>query len=66
MLAVAAHPLVGALAWWAVAIGNTIAAVGMGYYLWRAHPRLRQELKEYGLSEEPADSPARADRQPVG
>jgi hypothetical protein len=70
-LAVAAHPLLGALAWWAVAIGNTIAALGMGYYLWRAHPRLRQELKNHALGEEPLDAPSHdapshAGRQPVG
>src|SRR3989449_9848453 len=39
MLAVLAQPLLGALAWWNVAIGNAIAAYGMGYYLWREHPQ---------------------------
>src|SRR3989442_2585950 len=38
MLAVLAQPLLGALAWWNVAIGNAIAAYGMGYYLWREDP----------------------------
>src|SRR5947199_233989 len=40
MLAVLAQPLLGALAWWYVAIGNAIAAYGMGYYLGREaqHP----------------------------
>src|SRR5438034_720904 len=33
-VAVLAQPLLGALAWWNVAIGNAIAAYGMGYYLW--------------------------------
>jgi hypothetical protein len=37
-------PILGALAWWSVAIGNGIAALVMGYYLWRRHPRLREQL----------------------
>src|SRR5256885_16240671 len=40
MLAVLAQPLLGALAWWNVAIGNAIAAYGMGYYLWRGDPQV--------------------------
>src|SRR5207302_11117956 len=35
LLAVLAQPLLGALTWWNVAIGNAIAAYGMGFYLWR-------------------------------
>src|SRR5256886_5891178 len=38
MLAVLAQPLLGALTWWNVAIGNAIAAYGMGFYLWREDP----------------------------
>src|SRR2546428_9261982 len=44
MLAVLAQPLLGALAWWNVAIGNAIAAYGMGYYLWRAQPHNQKGL----------------------
>lgn len=51
ILAILASPLLGALAWWNVAIGNTIAAAGMGYYLWRMHPKLRAELKAHPLGE---------------
>ena len=29
---------------WAVAVGNLIAAVAMGVYLWRSHPALRSGL----------------------
>ncbi len=44
-LAIAAEFLLGALAWWAIALGNLLAAAGMGaYFLWR-HPRLRKILK---------------------
>jgi hypothetical protein len=63
IVAIAAHPLLGALAWWAVAIGNTIAALGMGYYLWRMHPRLREGLKAYQLGDERLES--RVDHQPT-
>lgn len=38
-----ATPL-GALAWYQVMIGNLIAAVAMGTYLWRVHPMLRDQL----------------------
>jgi putative oxidoreductase len=34
----------GALAWYQVMIGNLIAAVAMGTYLWRVHPLLREQL----------------------
>lgn len=51
VVAVLAQPLLGALAWSNVAIGNLIAAGGMGYYLWRAHPRIRQELAAHPLGE---------------
>jgi hypothetical protein len=44
VVAILAQPLLGALAWWNVAIGNLVAAVGMGAYLWRAHPRIRESL----------------------
>jgi hypothetical protein len=55
ILAVLAHPLLGALTWWNVAIGNAIAAMGMGYFLWRAHPGLRRQLADHPLGE-PMDS----------
>ena len=51
VVAVVAQPLLGALAWWNVAIGNGIAAVGMGYYLWRKHPKLREQLTLHPLGE---------------
>ena len=51
VVALIARPLLGALAWSNVAIGNLIAAAGMGYYLWRAHPRIKQRLVEHPLGE---------------
>jgi len=51
LVALLAKPLLGALAWWNVAIGNAIAAIGMGYYLWREHPKIGEELKRHPLGE---------------
>lgn len=33
------------IAWWSVLAGNLLAAAGMGGYLWRAHPILREEIR---------------------
>ena len=51
MLALLAQPLLGALTWWNVAIGNAIAAYGMGFYLWRQHPKIAETLKLHPLGE---------------
>ena len=37
-------PMLGALGWAQVAVGNLIAAIVMGTYMWRTHPELRSEL----------------------
>jgi hypothetical protein len=34
-----------ALAWYQVMLGNLIAAIGMGLYLWRSHPQLHEQLR---------------------
>jgi hypothetical protein len=51
LVAILAPPLLGALAWWNVAIGNAIAAAAMGYYLWREHPKIGEELRRHPLGE---------------
>jgi hypothetical protein len=51
LIAILARPLLGTLAWWNVAIGNAIAAVAMGYYLWREHPKIGDELRRHPLGE---------------
>lgn len=33
------------LAWWSVLVGNLLAAATMGGYLWRAHPKLREQIR---------------------
>lgn len=40
----AESPTFGRLAWYQVAVGNAIASLAMGYYLWRRHPKLRAGL----------------------
>lgn len=37
-------PLLAELAWINVALGNLIAALGMGAYLWHAHPAIGEQL----------------------
>ena len=37
--------ILGALAWYQILIGNLLAALFMGGYLWRRHPELRVELR---------------------
>ena len=51
IVATVAQPLLGALAWTNVAIGNLLAASVMGYYLWRAHPHIRESLAAHPLGE---------------
>jgi hypothetical protein len=59
-VAVMAQPLLGVLAWTNVAISNAIAAFGMGYYLWRAHPRLREALKQRPLGTTTDEMPSQS------
>jgi hypothetical protein len=51
LVALLAKPLLGYLAWWNVAIGNGLAALAMGYYLWREHPKIAEELRRHPLGE---------------
>jgi hypothetical protein len=38
---------------WAVISANTLAAVSMGYYLWRRHPAFRDSIRETPLGDAP-------------
>ncbi len=51
LVALLAKPLLGYLPWWYVAIGNGLAALGMGYFLWREHPKIGEELRRHPLGE---------------
>ena len=44
LTAILAETTLRSLAWYQVAVGNLLAAVTMGLYLWRTHPALRQEF----------------------
>lgn len=37
------------LAWWSVLAGNLLAALSMGAYLWKRHPKLRESLNDEAL-----------------
>jgi len=51
LVATIAQPLLGALAWTNVAIGNLLAAAGMGYYLLKVHPHIREAMAAHPLGE---------------
>jgi hypothetical protein len=44
IIAVLAETQMKSLAWYQIAAGNFLAAVSMGWYLWKAHPALKTEL----------------------
>lgn len=44
LMAVSAEFLLSSLAWWAIVMGNVLATVTMGSYLWVKHPKLRLAL----------------------
>ncbi len=50
-----ALPLLGPTAWWEIGLASVLAAVGMGWYLLRLHPALRQELHDIPMGEVPRD-----------
>jgi len=58
VIAVAFSPVSGALAGINVAVGNLIAAGGMGYYLWRTNPVLRDTLQRHRAGGSSDDDPA--------
>lgn len=48
-IALVAEFLLGALAWWTILIGNLLATLAMGWYLWRKHPKVRAALADHPL-----------------
>jgi len=49
LIAMLGNWLMAELAWWSLLAGNLLAAVGIGLYMWRVHPKLRQELSDDAL-----------------
>jgi hypothetical protein len=45
--------LMQALAWWAILVGNILAAIAMGVFLRRQHPEISRSLEEDALWSEP-------------
>ena len=45
------------LAWWSVFAGNLLAGLAMGWWLWRAHPRIREGLTHEALWEPDRKAP---------
>ena len=52
LVAIAASWILGTFAWWAIIVGNVLAAIGMGAYLWKMHPALQNTMR--GPLERPA------------
>jgi len=52
-MALLARPLLGELAWWHIGAGSFTAVVGMGWYLFTAHPLLRRELRQIPMGDAP-------------
>lgn len=48
LVTVLGDPRTGALPWTSILAGNLVAALGMGVYLHRAHPRLWAEVRRHG------------------
>ena len=44
LMALSAEFLLSSLAWWAIVVGNVLATLSMGFYLWTKHPNLRAAL----------------------
>jgi hypothetical protein len=52
-MALLARPLLGDFAWWHIGAGSFAAVVGMGWYLFTAHPLLRRELRDIRMGDVP-------------
>ena len=49
LIAMLGNWLMQELAWWSLLIGNLLAAIAIGLYMWRVHPKLREELTDDAL-----------------
>jgi hypothetical protein len=49
LLAVVAEFLLGPLAWWTIAVGNLLAVIAIGFYLWKQHPAAPGRLRRRSL-----------------
>ncbi len=49
LMALSAEFLLSSLAWWAIVVGNVLATLTMGSYLWIKHPKLREALAAHPM-----------------
>ena len=49
LMALSAEFLLSTLAWWAIMVGNILATLSMGSYLWVKHPKLREALAAHPM-----------------
>ena len=49
LMALSAEFLLSSLAWWAIVVGNVLATLTMGSYLWAKHPKLREALAAHPM-----------------
>ncbi|MGH7482662.1 MAG: hypothetical protein ACRELV_10950 [Longimicrobiales bacterium] len=52
MVAIIAQWLLAVIPWWSIFVANLIAAVVMGVYLWRHHPKLGRDLQDHPLEDD--------------
>lgn len=45
--------VLGSLSLWAIGIANLLAVAAMGWWIWRTHPALREQLRTQGLASAP-------------
>lgn len=49
VLALGAEWVLGTLGWWSIAVGNLLAVLSMGWYVWETHPVLRHRLRDEAI-----------------
>ncbi|MGH7475813.1 MAG: hypothetical protein ACRELD_05965 [Longimicrobiales bacterium] len=62
LLAILAQWLFDVIVWWSILIANLIAALAMGYYLWKRHPKLSRDFSERDFE----DDLAHEEEEPMG
>ncbi|MCG8468272.1 MAG: hypothetical protein MJB57_08690, partial [Gemmatimonadetes bacterium] len=55
MVAVLGRWVLESLAWWAILVGNILAALAMGGYMWKVHPELKERLTSEAVWAEKAE-----------